>query len=188
MNIGREDAEARLLRGVISGGELREKYVDVEKYLGMCAKCPNYGHCWTCPPYDFDPMEIWNECAEAELVALQIFLPSEEDRAWAARDVRSFLAPFRTAMDDELTRMEAAEPGSRRLNAGKCVICRDCARAEGKPCRFPEEIRYSLESLGGAVSALAADVLHTPILWGTDGQPPEYYLLVGALLRRKNDA
>ena len=49
--------------------ELREKYVDVPKYAAMCAQCPHYGQCWTCPPYDFDPMEIWEKVETAELLA-----------------------------------------------------------------------------------------------------------------------
>ena len=177
-----------VLRGKISGEELREKYIDIPKYGAMCANCPNYGKCWTCPPYDFDPMEIWDRCEEAELVALQIFPEKPEDREWTAKDVRSFLAPYWTAVDEELTRMEETTPHSRRLNAGKCHLCRVCAREEGKPCRIPEEARYSLESLGGAVGALMEDVLHVPLCWGKDGQPPEYYVLVGALLREREDA
>ena len=177
-----------ILRGTISGAELREKYVDVPKYGAMCAQCPHYGQCWTCPPYDFDPMEIWEKVETAELLALQIFPESPGAKEWAVKDVRSFLAPYRAVVDEELTRREALTPHSRRLNAGKCVICRACAREEGRPCRFPEEKRYSLESLGAAVGTLAADVLHTPLLWGSETEPPEYFVLVGALLREKEDA
>ena len=188
MNNRPDSCRTVVLRGTISGNELRRRYIDIPKFGAMCARCPHYGKCWTCPPYDFDPMEIWNRCETAELVALQIFPESPEDREWAARDVRSFLAPYRTRLDEGLERMEAADPRSRRLNAGKCRLCRACAREEGAPCRFPGETRYSLESLGAAVGALAEEILHTPLRWGKDGQPPEYFVLVGALLRESGDA
>ncbi len=188
MNKKPDTCRTVVLRGTVSGEELRKKYIDIPRYGAMCTHCPNYGKCWTCPPYDFDPMEIWDRCEEAELLALQIFPETPEDREWAARDVRSFLAPYRTAVDEEIARMEENTPHSRRLNAGKCCLCRDCTRAEGKPCRFPRETRYSLESLGAAVGALTEEILHTPLRWGKEGQPPEYFVLVGALLREREDA
>ena len=34
--------------------------VDVEKFLGFCRECGNYGRRWSCPPFEFDPLELWN--------------------------------------------------------------------------------------------------------------------------------
>ena len=42
-----------------------------------------------------------------------------------------------------------------------------------------------LESLGGNVSALAADKLGAPVLWGSREAPPEYFVLVGAVLTKE---
>ena len=58
------------------------------------------------------------------------------------------------------------------------------ARRDKEPCRFPEKLRYSLESLGANVGALAADKLGAPLQWGTKDAPPEYFVLVGAVLTK----
>ena len=34
-------------------------YVDMPKFLVFCKACPNYGHIWSCLPFDFDHMEMW---------------------------------------------------------------------------------------------------------------------------------
>ena len=89
------------------------------------------------------------------------------------------------SLDALLESAERETPGSLRLDAGRCRVCETCARRKEKPCRFPEKLRYSLESLGGNVSALAADKLGAPVLWGSREAPPEYFVLVGAVLTKE---
>ena len=62
--------------------------------------------------------------------------------------------------------------------------CASDARRDEEPCRFPKKLRYSLESLGANVGALAADKLGAPLQWGTKDAPPEYFVLVGAVLTK----
>ena len=69
-------------------------------------------------------------------------------------------------------------------DAGRCLVCERCARRDAQPCRFPEKLRYSLESLGANVGALVADKLGAPLQWGTKDAPPEYFVLVGAMLTK----
>lgn len=183
----RTGCRTAVLRGSVPREALLAKYVDVPKYLGFCRECPNYGRWWSCPPYDFDPMEIWGAYDRLELLAMQIVPETPEAREKALSDPRGLLAPFRSALDAALEQREAAFPGSRRLNAGKCLLCPRCARDEGRPCRRSGEMRWSIESLGGAVGAMAEEILHTPLRWAKDGQPPEYFLLVGGLLCREGD-
>ena len=54
----------------------------------------------------------------------------------------------------------------------------------GKPCVHPDEMRYSIESLGGDVVKTAAELLGTEIKWAASGELPEYFLLVGGLLEK----
>lgn len=166
----------------LSMSEMLEKYVDVEKFLGYCTACPRCGQTWSCPPYDFDPADIWPRYEALSLHALQIFPESEEAKAAALSDVEGFLRPFREALDRLLEALERGTPGSLRLDAGRCLVCERCARRDEKACRFPAKLRYSLESLGGDVAALAAEKLGVPLRWGTKDAPAEYYVLVGALL------
>ena len=95
-----------------------------------------------------------------------------------------FLRPYRRAFDALLEERERETCGSLRLDAGRCLVCERCARRDEEPCRFPEKLRYSLESLGANVGALAADKLGAPLQWGTKDAPPEYFVLVGAVLTK----
>ena len=50
-----------------------------------------------------------------------------------------------------------------------CHLCEHCTRPEGRPCRYPEGIGYTLESLGCDVSAAAEQLLGWPLLWSRKG-------------------
>ena len=50
----------RQLTGSLPMSEMQRTYIDIEKFLGFCAACPRYGQTWSCPPYDFDPADVWN--------------------------------------------------------------------------------------------------------------------------------
>ena len=172
------------LTGALPMSEMLEKYVDVEKFLGYCAACPRCGQTWSCPPYDFDPAAVWPQYAAVTLYAVQVFPESEEAKAAAFADPEMFLRPYRRAFDALLEERERETRGSLRLDAGRCLVCERCARRDKEPCRFPEKLRYSLESLGANVGALAADKLGAPLQWGTKDAPPEYFVLVGAVLTK----
>ena len=55
---------------------------------------------------------------------------------------------------------------------------------QGRPCRHPERLRYSIEALGGDVEGCLQHYFHVPVLWGRDGLAPEYLVLMGGLLIR----
>ena len=174
----------KMLTGSLPMSEMIEKYVDVEKYLGCCAACPRYGQTWSCPPYDFDPAGIWPQYASVDLYAVQVFPESEEAKKAALEDPDAFVLPFRKELDALLEEKERETPGALRLDPGRCRACARCARRDNEPCRFPEKLRYSLESIGADVCGLAADILKAPIQWGTKESPAEYLVLAGAILKK----
>ena len=47
-------------------------YVDVERFLACCRECPNYGQLWSCPPYDFDPLDIWRAFDTLTVLAYRV--------------------------------------------------------------------------------------------------------------------
>ncbi len=88
----------------------------------------------------------------------------------------------RKAFDRYLRKLEE-ETGGTALNAGSCILCPEgCTRPEGKPCRFPDKRRYSLESLGADITATIGDLLGIELKWDREGKLPEYYTLVAGLL------
>ena len=72
---------------------------------------------------------------------------------------------------------EEKHPGSKSLSAGSSHICGEdnCSKPLGQPCRFPDKMRYSVESLGGNVGLTASKLLGIQLQWID-------FVLVGGLL------
>ena len=159
--------------------EFVTRFVRVEKFLPFCQQCGSYDTRWTCPPFDFDPMTIWQSYRGLRLYAriLQADTPEQPlDVAVAA------LKQEKRLYRQELQRWERETPGSQMLLAGTCDQCEVCEKVQGHPCGRPELLRYSIEALGGDVEGCLRRYFHMPILWGRDGKAPEYLVLVGGLL------
>ena len=54
--------------------------VDVPKFLGFCRDCPSYGTRWSCPPHNYDPMDLWARYETLTLVALVLTLDGSLSR------------------------------------------------------------------------------------------------------------
>ena len=52
--------------------EYIEDYVNVEEFLEYCKACPNYEKVWSCPSYDFSPIDYWNRYSRIYIVARKI--------------------------------------------------------------------------------------------------------------------
>lgn len=163
--------------------------VDVQEFLPYCRKCPNYGRTWSCPEYDFDPYDYWKKYQTFKIIGVKIFLPEE----YAGKDcsdeerkkiLNEILWKEKRKLSEELYGMEAQHLGSISLSAGNCQVCPEgqCTRAEGKPCRNPEKMRYSVESLGGNVGLTVTKYLHQRLEWIEEGKMPYYFILVCGLL------
>jgi predicted metal-binding protein len=86
---------------------------------------------------------------------------------------------------DELYIMESHSPGSLSLSAGSCQLCEGCTRPCGAPCRHRDQLRYSIESLGGNVGKTITDLCGIELEWIEEGKLPKHMVLVGGLLERK---
>ena len=101
-------------------------------------------------------------------------------------EIMKILHEERQKLDKMISEAEQAEEGSLGLYAGSCVICgkENCSRIEGKSCKHPEKMRYSIESLGGDITATLEDIVGLEIKWEKDGNFPEYYTLTCGLLTK----
>lgn len=158
--------------------------VDVEKFLGFCRECSNYGRRWSCPPFEFDPLELWNRYDTLHLYA-RVLVPAP------GADTDGLLGGMKAEKEGllgQLLALERAGDGALLLSAGSCTLCgARCTRPDGAPCRCPEKMRYSIEALGGNVAETAERYLHKPLLWIEDGRMPDYLTLVCGLLTREED-
>lgn len=115
-----------------------------------------------------------------------------------------FLEQTRVVMDRELLEKEAQLHG-RAFFAGTCLLCGrgagqgtkrgakrgakqgaesggGCTRREGLPCRHPDKVRPSLESMGFDIGKTAKELFGLELKWASYGMLPEYYVLVGAVM------
>ena len=76
-----------------------------------------------------------------------------------------------------------SHPGSISLSAGSCHRCKNgCTRTQEKPCRFPEKMRYSIESLGGNVGLTIEKLMGIKLEWIEEGKLSHHFVLVCGLL------
>jgi len=172
MNYTLERAET-----VVSLEEYVRECIDVPKFLECCKQCPSYNTRWSCPPFAFDPMDIWRKYNTLHLHAL-ILRPADCDK-------KTMMEAFwkeKPGFDRWLLELEREVPGSFVLSGGTCSFCGACQRAQGKPCCSPDLLRYSIEALGGDVGKTMERYFGKPIQWMQDDRAPEYLMLVGGLL------
>lgn len=150
-----------------------EGYVNVEEFLECCKVCGNYDRKWSCPSYDFDPVEdYWKQFEHLYVVGKKMILTEEEKDNW-----ENLMTEVKAQLTAELFEEEEKHPGS-------CHICGEdnCSKPLGQPCRFPDKMRYSVESLGGNVGLTASKLLGIQLQWIEEGKVPDYFVLVGGLL------
>lgn len=160
--------------------EYIKEYVNVEEFLEYCKACKNYKKIWACPEYDFDPCDYWKKYEYIYIIGRKIYTDEIKDNEqW-----KKLYLEEKHRMSEELYHLEEEKPGSISLCAGSCDLCYEagCTRASGEPCRYPDKMRYSIESLGGNVGLTASKLLGIEIKWMEENALPEYFVLVGGLL------
>lgn len=124
----------------------------------MCAsgRCQMYGKNWACPPAcgTLDEMrEKVKKYSRGLLVQtvgqLEDNLDWETMQKTAEDQARNFNCLF------DVLRKEY--PALLAMSTGTCTRCDTCTYAEGKPCRFPDQLVYSMEACGLFVSKVCTD-------------------------------
>jgi len=167
----------------------RKKYQDQEKFMAYCRECPRYNTRWSCPPLSFDVAEFLEPYTSVNLLCAKIDL--DDETIWAADTEEKIktmgweiVSAVKRAADEKLRKLEARIPESLSLSSGGCILCENCTREEGEPCRQPDKMRYSLDAFGFDLSAITKDIFHIEILW-CKGSLPEYFTLIHALLAKE---
>ncbi len=172
----------------ISMIDFKKDYYNPKVFLEYCKKCKNYSKLWSCPPYDFCIDDLINKYTNVYLIGTKINFTNETINSITLDMIKDFtyktLADVRKEIGAGLLDIEKEHTDSISLYPGSCLICKSCTRPQNKPCRYPDRMRYSLESLGFDVSKTANYLLNTPILWSSD-KLPEYFTLVSAVFTNK---
>lgn len=152
-----------------------------EVFAGLCKECPRYGKAWACPPFDYDPENVMAHYTRIILTSTEI-RPIEQGLPESrARDV---IRHARGRIERALLQIEKETGGLAFGFAGGCLSCEEgsCTRLCGKPCRFPQLARPSLESYGFDITKTLEVVFAQKILWCADGNLPEYLTLVSGVM------
>lgn len=180
--------ELSIHTAVLPVAALRTCVYDEPKFLELCRACGGFGKRWSCPPYDASPMLQLEKFKWVGLAGLKA-IPTQAERDFAQGDrdklkdqSNIMFERLRGPWDATLLECERHCAHSRCLLAGACLGCarEDCTRLAGRPCRFPEKMRWSLESCGCDVAYASAQFLGVPLRWMQGALPP-YFFLVGAL-------
>lgn len=168
-------------------------FVDIPRFLKLCEECHNYNQVWSCPEYDFDPLDIWNQYKTLDLVVVKVLY---DEKAWGISYtneeifsiVKSSLLKEKEDLLEEYLEEEKMQAQSLFLSAGSCDVCGQgsegaCSKPDGKPCRYPDKMRYSVESLGGDVVKAAKTLFDLELKWSDGKRLPEYYMLMCGLLK-----
>lgn len=177
---------------VLSATDYISHYRNAEHFIAFCRECNRYGHCWSCPPFAFDPDEYLSGYRSVLIVGTKIVpddsLHNCQDSEHCRQIGREMLARERTRLDAHLLELEQRYPDSRAFYAGTCILCPEekCTRRTGLPCRHSDRIRPSLEALGFDIGRTASELLHIELKWSDNGFLPEYFTLVSGLFSHQN--
>lgn len=126
------------------------------EFRKMCESnaCGMYGKSWMCPPYVGDIDELISKAKSYTYSIVYQTVGTLEDsydfegmmEAGAAMNVLT--QKIRDTLSEGLC-------NPLFLGAGGCRICAKCAKADDKPCLFPDKAMSSLEAYGISVSQLA---------------------------------
>lgn len=162
-------------------------YVDQPRFLELCRACPAHNRTWACPEFDFDPADVWKRFEWLHLVCFSMDFDDDQKRTgWDREELtHEVMDIFSTEKKRALRTMIALRnrtPGSQVLGAGACELCRICTRTQGRPCRLPQLLVHSLESMGADVESTSRQLFDHPIEWSDGTTLPDSYVLIMGLL------
>lgn len=167
--------------------KLVSEFRDVDRFMGLCRACPNFGKMWSCPPFESLPPILDSKTAQCRLFLYEIDIPPSESSIGrlSQQEIRRIYDSARAEIDPKLLDLGRKSPsGSLVLLGGSCANCPlpKCARLENKPCPRPESMRPSLESLGFDVVAIAKKIFGADLEWATVSKTPQTLRIVCAIL------
>ena len=132
-----------------------EQIVLDRAFRAACASnaCGLYGKCWMCPPDvgKIDELMARVRCYPSALLYQSVSMLEDSFDFEGMQEGGAQHAKRSIALDEALR--HAGYTDFLHLSKGGCGVCSVCAKAEGKPCRFPQKALSSLEAYGVNVSA-----------------------------------
>ena len=167
----------KIITADISASQYISQFRDVDKFIGFCRQCGNYGNSWLCPPFDYDIDEKLRPWTKVHVAGVTVDVAGKHQLS----EAMVLLQPARIELSRYLLEKEQESKGLAFGFSGKCHYCNECGRPQGVPCRHTDKARPSLEAYGFDVGATAEQLLGIQLQWGKDGYLPEQLALIGAV-------
>lgn len=159
------------------------------EFVVYCKACNKFNKCWACPPFSYDPIQLLNKYKFTYVIGTQVILEAEDvEQTYDSKQQRELLDKVmfdvRQKIDPVLMKIEGNFKDTLALFAGTCHLCPElgCTRSLNKPCRYPNQIRPSLEAYGFDISKTTSELLGIDLKWGEKGKLPPYLILVSAIM------
>lgn len=163
-------------------------YYKPKQVFEYCSSCPNHGRIWSCPPHHINIEKYLSPYKQAWIIGAKVHINQKEleSQNLQAKEIEKqgkiIFSAARREFGNKLFELEKQNKKSTILLAGNCYQCKECTKKQGKPCPYPDKLRYSLESIGFLVSDIVKEVLNDEIQWIQEGKLPTYLLSIGAIL------
>ena len=168
-----------------------KSYFQPKVVIEYCKACQYFDKIWTCPPYNFNLIEVLDSYQYAYIIGSKLYtqdLGEAFKEQSKNKDIETVTNEIykaaRGVLDSKLDAIDENELNLCVLLAGRCMECDCCTREKQLPCIHPEKMHFSLESIGFDVASICEDILEDKILWAKESLP-EYIILVSAIFSQE---
>lgn len=175
------------------------KTLKQEEVFGYCKQCNNFGVNHSCPEYSVDTPTYLKDFPHAMLMITEVSStplienwPMIQDTPLASPIKAHHEKPtvqmskineiamyvfnhVKDLMTDYLLTLESQFPDTLSSPPGACTRCDTCTKKSGNLCLFPDQLRFSLESLGFMVSDIHRDFFGLELEWAKEALPSTFY-------------
>lgn len=156
--------------------------VDKKLFTEMCRTgCSNYNNKYCCPPHSPEFTSHIGNHDRLLLVMVKIDLDQLAQAKYKEyHKVRMTNTIIKSRIEKVMRSLEG-ESGTKFMSTGACRLCKPCQKKLSRPCKHPQEMRFSLEALGADCNKLAQDAFGKPLLWYEKKHAPAYTAVICAL-------
>jgi hypothetical protein len=161
-----------------------ENYKNAAGFIDYCEKNMDCKQIWSCPLYDFNPEDYGGKNYKYfYFIGAKITL--DEEGISVSQKSGGYLSQIcleeKYILSKRVRALEKKYPGSLGLMTGDCYMCSQCTRPTRTGCRYSDEIRYFLESIGADVGMNTGEYLGITLQL-MKGRRPESFVLINGLL------
>ena len=162
-----------------------KSYINGESFLEYCEKCTGYDQIWSCPLYDFNPEEYRRNYKYLYVIGKRITFEqtagSGEEQKERERYMSQVCLKEKDILSKKMQELLKSYPDSVVMSVGSCHVCSRCSQSISRGCRYSEEIRNFIESIGGTVGESVGDLLVIELKW-MKKKLPGYFTLINGFL------